>query len=103
MKEGIADLPVELVAELSRNYRGDPLLTVMDEYGGIASLDRLLIDLYRKYRKISKRTVISNRLYRMAKAGLVRRVGPSRGRKGIYELTDAGKAAVVLVCTGGKS
>jgi hypothetical protein len=79
----LADLPPELLTELSIGAMSgaDPLIQIINKRGGTASLDQILIDLFRTYHQISKRTVVANRLYRLARRGLCR---PLPGRKGIY-------------------
>jgi hypothetical protein len=79
-----SDLPRELLAELSgRTNRGqsDPLIQVINDNGGTAALDDILIGLYRKTGEIIKRNLLSNRLYRLSKQGLIRIVP---NRKGVY-------------------
>jgi hypothetical protein len=79
----LSDLPPELLAELSDAAKGeiDPLIQIIDDRGGTASLDEILIDLYRKHKEIGKRNIISNRLYRLARRGLCWSVP---GKKGVY-------------------
>lgn len=86
----IFDLPSELVQELSITKGDgleDKLITVINSYGGIASLDQILVGLYKKYGIIQKRRYIQNKLYRMSKAGMVHSI---KGKKGVYT-TDSGK------------
>jgi hypothetical protein len=87
----LSDLPPELLAELSDSARGevDPLIQIIRERGGTATLDDILIDLYRKHREIGKRNVIANKLYRLTKRKLCWSVP---GKKGIYTIAplDAG-------------
>jgi hypothetical protein len=83
-RNDLADLPEELLAELSdRTTRGDsdPLIRIIDDRGGVASLDEILIDLYRRHGQLGKRTLIQNKLYRLSKQGLVH---TTPGKKGIY-------------------
>jgi hypothetical protein len=77
-------LPPELLKQLSsRATRGktDPLVKIINEHGGTATLDDILISLYRETGEISRRNIIANRLYRLAKQGLVSTVPD---RKGVY-------------------
>lgn len=86
----IFDLPSELVQELSitkGDSLEDKLITVINSYGGTANLDQILVGLYKKYGIIQKRRYIQNKLYRMAKAGMVHSI---KGKKGIYT-TDSSK------------
>lgn len=89
--EDIDGLPDELIQELSITD-GDrmdfTLQALMNEHGGVMSLDQLLIAIYRKTGEIQKRTNLNARLYRMATKGDLFNV---TGRKGVYstrELTD---------------
>jgi hypothetical protein len=90
-KDDLADLPLELLAELSGGAKAetDPLIQIINKRGGTASLDDILIDLYRAYNEIGKRTVIGNKLYRLARRELC---WPVPGRKGIYTTTKPAAA-----------
>lgn len=80
----IYDLPKELLDELSiakGDELEDQLVTVINAYGGTASLDQILVGLYRRFRVAQKRRFLQNKLYRME---MVWSVG---GRKGIYTTT----------------
>jgi len=92
IKDDLADLPPELLAELSGGAKAetDPLIQIINKRGGTASLDDILIDLYRTYNEIGKRTVIGNRLYRLARRELC---WPVPGRKGVYTTTKPAGAA----------
>jgi hypothetical protein len=81
----VKDLPPELLEELS--VAGDliefTILELMQELGGMASLDQLLVGLYRKTGDVHKRSAIVSRLYRMAQKGFVYGVP---GKKGVYSV-----------------
>jgi hypothetical protein len=81
--DDLSDLPEELLSQLSGKSQGasDPLLQIIDDRGGTANLDEILIDLYRKHRQIGKRVLVQNKLYRLSKQGVVWGVP---GRKGVY-------------------
>lgn len=93
--DGIEDLdglPDELIQELSVTD-GDRLdftiYTIIEELGGIASLDQLLIALYRKTGEVHKRPNVNSRLYRLTTRGGELFNVP--GKKGVYathELTQ---------------
>ena len=88
----IFDLPSELVQELSITKGDgleDKLITVINSYGGTANLDQILVGLYKKYGIIQKRRYIQNKLYRMAKAGMVHGI---KGKKGVYTTDLSGIA-----------
>ena len=77
----IFDLPPELLEELSivkSDELEDQLVTVINAYGGTASLDQILVGLYRKFGVAQKRRFIQNKLYRMTMVWSV------PGKKGIY-------------------
>lgn len=84
--EDIQDLPDELIRELSITDGDKMDFTIqglMQEHGGIMSLDQLLIGLYRKTGEIHKRPNLNARLYRMTKKNAVFDVP---GRKGVYSV-----------------
>ncbi|WP_420859880.1 hypothetical protein [Marivivens marinus] len=77
----ILDLPQELRNELSvakTDELEDQIVTVINAYGGEASLDQVLVGLYRKFKVIQKRRFVQNKLYRMEMVWSV------EGRKGVY-------------------
>jgi hypothetical protein len=83
----IKDLPEELLSQLSitESDRKDFLIVeIMQSEGGVSSVDRLLIQIYRRTREIEKRTRLVSRLYRMTSKGFV---FPHPQRKGIYGLS----------------
>lgn len=73
-KGDLSGLPAELLKQLSRGFteaETDPVLKIINERGGTATLDEILIDLYRKHGEIAKRNVTSAKLYRLGKRELV--------------------------------
>lgn len=82
---GIHDLPEDVLAELS-GYKTDELedqlVTVINSYGGEASLDQILVGLYRKFQVHQKRKFLQNKLYRMEVVWSV------DGRKGVYTTSE---------------
>ena len=81
----IHDLPAELLEEISvakTDELEDQLVTVINSYGSEASLDQILVGLYRKFKVVQKRRVVQNKLYRMTMIWGV------DGRKGYYTTTD---------------
>lgn len=81
----IHDLPQELLDELSvakTDELEDQLVTVINAYGGEASLDQILVGLYRKFKVSQKRRFLQNKLYRMDTVWSV----PSK--KGVYTATE---------------
>lgn len=84
--EELDGLPEELVRELSLSD-GDrtefAIINVIEEAGGVVSLDRLLIALYKKTGEIHKRTALTSRLARMANKNSIYYVP---GKKGVYSI-----------------
>lgn len=82
--EDIEGLPDELMQELSLSD-GDKtefaIVNVIEEAGGIISLDKLLIALYKKTGEIHKRNSLYSKLSRMASKNLIYYVP---GKKGVY-------------------
>lgn len=82
------DLPQELLGELSVSKTDeleDQLFAVINSYGGQASLDQILVGLFRKFDVVQKRRFTQNKLYRMTKANVLWSVG---GKKGVYSTTE---------------
>ena len=95
------DLPDALLAELSitkTDTLEDQLVTVINAHGGAASLDQILVGLYRKFGVSQKRRFIQNKLYRMTMVWSV------PGKKGVYSTeepqpqasTDLGEEVVLV-------
>jgi hypothetical protein len=83
----LSDLPPELVQELSEEATREvahPLIEIIDGRGGTATLDEILIDLYRKYKKVGKRASVARRLSVLLRRGLCRLVP---GASGYYTTT----------------
>lgn len=81
----IHDLPPELLNELSvakTDELEDQLVTVIKAYGDEATLDQILVGLFRKFKVSQKRRFIQNKLYRMDTVWGV------PGRKGVYTTTE---------------
>lgn len=81
----VHDLPPELLEELSvakADELEDQLATVIRAYGDEASLDQILVGLWRKFKVSQKRRFIQNKLYRMDTVWSV------SGRKGVYTTTE---------------
>lgn len=81
----IHDLPQELLSELSVSKADDledKLVTVINSYGGVASLDQILVGLYRKFEISQKRRFLQNKLYRMEMVWSV------EGKKGVYSTKE---------------
>ena|ERR1700754_3369523 len=78
----LSDLPPELLAELSiaqvDTLEGQ-ILTLMNELGGKADLDRLLVALYRRFQVVQKRRFLQNKLWRMVRKGQITKPDGVRG------------------------
>lgn len=84
--EDIEGLPEELIAELNLTDRDKTefaIVNAIEEAGGILSLDRLLIALYKKTGEIHKRNNLYPKLSRMASKESIYFVP---GKKGFYSI-----------------
>ena len=81
----IHDLPPELQAELSvakTDELEDQLVTVIKACGDQATLDQILVGLFRKFQVTQKRRFLQNKLYRMETIWGV------PGKKGVYTTSE---------------
>ena len=81
----IFDLPPDLLDELSianTDALEDQLVTVVNAYGGTATLDQILVGLYRKFGISQKRRFVQNKLYRMPMVWSI------PGKKGVYSTAE---------------
>jgi len=84
----VEGLPDELIKELglSDGDRTDySILRIVDDCGGIASLDRIMFCLYQNTKEIIKRPLLTSRLYRMSQRGQIFSVPD---RKGVYSTRE---------------
>jgi hypothetical protein len=82
--EDIEGLPEELVQELSLSDADKTefeIVNSIEEAGGIISLDKLLIALYKRTGEVHKRNSLYSKLGRMASKNLIYYVP---GKKGVY-------------------
>lgn len=83
----IADLPEELKSQLQITKADELERQIIDVLSssleGVGNLDEILVSLYRKFKVIQERGYISNKLYRMTKAGRIKSV---RGKRGVYQI-----------------
>lgn len=87
----IQDLPDELLQELSISDadRTDyAILQIIEECGGIASLDRILVGLYKATGEVMKRSTLTSRAYRMAQKGNLFSVPTKKGVYSTHELKE---------------
>jgi len=87
--EEIMDLPEDLREELSFS-RADKLemtiCTILREFNGVASIDRLLVELYRKTNAVYKRIALTTKIHRMIKKGKLFSVPQRRGYYSLFEV-----------------
>jgi hypothetical protein len=84
--DDIEGLPDELLKELSISASDRTefaIQALLEEAGGVLSLDRILVGLYKKLGEVHKRQSLISRLYRMGQRDLVFTVP---GKKGVYAL-----------------
>lgn len=83
----IEDLPDELRRQLQLSEMTDldrEIIAVLrDDLDGAGNLNEILVALYRRKNKVHERTALSNKLYRMMRAGYVTSI---KGKKGAYML-----------------
>jgi len=80
----IEGLPEELLSELSISQSDKfdfHIVAAVDEAGGIASLDRLLVSLFKSTGEIIKREKLNSRIYRLIQKDMLYSVP---GKKGVY-------------------
>jgi hypothetical protein len=58
----------ELTKEATREV-ARALIEIIDGRGGMAALDEILIDLYRKFKKLGKRASVAQRLLALLRQG----------------------------------
>ena len=93
--EEIVDLPEELMAELSVSDADKAefnIISIIDDAGGVASLDRVLVALYRQSGEITKRPALNARIYRMSQKHLLFSVP---GKKGAYSTKEISEEEAV--------
>jgi hypothetical protein len=72
--DDIEGLPNELMQELSISDADKlefSIVSIINDAGGILSLDKILVGLYRKTGEVYKRNVLTSRLYRMRQKGVI--------------------------------
>lgn len=82
--QDIRDIPSELLSQLNiseSDQKEFQLHDIIEEAGGVMSMDKLLVAYYRATGEVLERSKLNQRLYRMTQKGLLFSV-PSR--KGVY-------------------
>lgn len=86
--EEIKDLPEELLNELSISDSDKTeyvIQGIINENGGVASLDKILVGLYHKTKEVYKRTALTSRLYKMVQKEMAYNVP---NKKGVYSTSE---------------
>ena len=89
--EEIQNAPDELLKELniSETDKQDMLIEyIIAETGGILSLDRIIVELYKRTKEVPKRNTLTSRLFRMAGRGMIYNVPGKKGVYSTYELSE---------------
>ena len=89
--EEIENAPEDLLRELNLGDTDKNELLIeytIAEAGGVLSLDKIMIELYKRTREVPKRTTITSKLYRMAARGMIYNVPGKKGVYSTYELTE---------------
>ncbi len=80
---GIENLPAELVAQFKTQQVSDDeeiIISVINTmYEGAATIDEVLLGIYKSKGIIADRKKVSNKLYRLVKAGLLKTVPKKKG------------------------
>lgn len=89
----IEDLPEELQNELSFKPSGTDyqIPKIINDNGGIASLDKILIELYKRTGEVTKRSRLSSKIYRLTNKEFV---FPVPGKKGVYSTKNLSEKQV---------
>lgn len=88
-RESLEGLPKELLETLTItkiNPLDKELLEIIKSFDGVATLDEIAIRHYRKTNKITKRSLINNRLLALVKKHYLRK---RVGQKGVYEIVES--------------
>lgn len=97
LPEELEGLPEELIKELSVSDADKTefvIANMISENGGILSMDKILIGIYKKTGEIIKRQTMTSKLYRMSQKGLVFSVPSKKGFYSTEELTEEDVAKV---------
>jgi hypothetical protein len=84
-------LPEELLKELNITESDRQELLIEDiitSGGGVLSLDKIIIELYRRTQEIIKRNTLISRLYRMSNKGIIYSLPGKKGLYSTYELSE---------------
>ena len=99
--EEAKELPKDLRNQL--NFRSDLEISIkeaMDAHGGIISLNRLLVEIWKQTGEVYERRAVSAKLFRMSSQKHVYRV---LGKKGVYSTKPISKIEMAEIMNGGLS
>ena len=89
--EDVKDIPVELLNELNltdADKQEMMIESIIADAGGILSLDKILVELYRRTGQVHKRNTVISRLYRMGNRGLIYSLPSKKGLYSTFELSE---------------
>jgi hypothetical protein len=89
--EDIDGAPDELLKELNISDTDKQELLIeyiIAQSGGILSLNKIMVELYKRTREIPSRTIVTSRLYRMAGRGMIYNVPGKKGVYSTFELSE---------------
>jgi hypothetical protein len=89
--EDIDGAPEELIKELNISDADRQELQIeflIAQHGGVLSLDKILVELYKKTGDVPRRNTVTSRLYRMAARGMIYNVPGKKGVYSTYELSE---------------
>ena len=88
------DLPKELINELnlSQNDKEEEMIlsVIKNQFNGIASLNEILVGIYKEYNEIKKRRDITLKMGKLTRKGLLISV---EEKKGVYKFPEKKKDA----------
>ena len=83
----LMDIPDDLRSQLSTDTFELKILEIIEDFKGTISLDRLLLEWYKRYNNVLNRRNVTAKLYRMVKSGMLY----SGNQKGVYSIHDPKK------------
>jgi hypothetical protein len=95
--EEVEGLPAELLEELSISESDKTefnIISILKSLGGAASLDRLLVALYKQSGEITKRATLNQRIYRMVQKNMIYNVP---NKKGVYSISQLSEEQAELM------
>jgi len=90
--EDLQGLPEELVKELNvtdTDRQEMEIEHIIAQSDGVLSLDKIMVELYRRTGEIHKRNTLTSRLYRMAQRRMIYNVPGKKGVYSTYEISEA--------------